>query len=52
MRLHPPALGVVENQIGEIELDDVMQPRRQLFEKPIQLAVRCDRFRDIERVWY
>ena len=43
------AVGLVENQIGEIELHDVMQPRRELGKKPVQFPVRRDRFGYFEK---
>ena len=43
------AIGLVEHQIGEIELHDAMQPRRELGKKPVQFPVRRDRFGYFEK---
>ena len=43
------AVGIVEHQIGEIELHDAMQPRREFGKKPVQFPVRRDGFGYFEK---
>ena len=39
----------VENQIGKVELHDMMQPRRKVFEELVEIALRRDCFRNFEQ---
>jgi hypothetical protein len=49
MRLHHLARRLMQNQIGEVELNDAMQTRRKIAEKLIELAMRSDRFRNFQK---
>jgi hypothetical protein len=39
----------MQNQIGEVELNDAMKTRRKIAEKLIELAMRGDRFRNFQK---
>ena len=49
VRLYRFAVGIVENQIGKLELHDAMQARRKLGVKLVQLALRRNRFGDLQK---
>src|SRR6185295_15760693 len=49
MGLHHIARRLMQNQIGKIELHDAVQARRKITEKLVELAMRCDRFRDFQK---
>ena len=39
----------MQNQIGEVELNDAMKARCKIAEKLIELAMRSDRFRNFQK---
>jgi hypothetical protein len=43
------AVGLVEQQIGKVELHDAMQPRREFAKKLVQFPVRRDRFGNFQK---
>jgi hypothetical protein len=49
MGLHHLAGGFVKNQIGKIELHDTVQPRRKIMKELVEVPVRGDRLRNLEK---
>lgn len=49
MGLHRLTSRLVQNQIGKIEFDDAVQPRCKITKKLIQVSLRSDRLRNVEK---